>query len=76
MVAVMQSFQQYFWPVLLIGLGTGALALIPVVGWMLGVLVFVLALKYTHRNTRAIDIMMTLALWIALRVLAMQLHII
>ncbi len=76
MVAVVQSFQQFFWPLLLIGVGTGVLALIPVVGWMLGVLAFILSLKYTHRETLSIDVMTTLALWIVMRVVAMQLHIV
>lgn len=76
MVAVMQSFQHFFWPLLLIGVSTGVLALIPMVGWMLGVLVFILSLQYTHRETLSIDVMATLVLWIALRVLAVRLHIV
>ena len=76
MVAVVQSFQQFFWPLLLIGVSTGVLALIPVVGWILGVLVFILSLQYANRNTLSIDVIATLVLWIALRALAMQLHIV
>lgn len=76
MVAVIQSFQQFFYPLLLIGVVTGALALIPVIGWALGVSVYILSLKYTQRDTLSIDVMTTLALWIAMRVLAMELHII
>lgn len=76
MVAVVQSFQHFLWPLLLIGVSTGVLALIPVVGWILGVLVFLLSLQYTHRETLSIDVMATLALWIAMRALAMQLHIV
>ncbi len=76
MVALVQSFQHFLGPLLLIGLATGVLALIPVVGWILGVLVFILALRYTHRDTLSVDIITTLALWIALRALAMQLHIV
>ncbi|HET8709995.1 MAG TPA: hypothetical protein VFM32_01370 [Spongiibacteraceae bacterium] len=73
---MMQSFQQFIWPLLLIGLGTGLLALIPVVGWALGISAFILSLKYTRRETLSIDVMTTMALWIALRALAMQLHIV
>ena len=76
MAAVMQSFQHFLWPLLLIGVSTGVLALIPAVGWILGVLVFILSLQYAHRNTLSIDVIATLALWIALRALAMQLHIV
>ena len=76
MVAMVQSFQRFVWPLLLIGVGTGVLALIPVVGWILGILVFILSLQYTRRETLSIDVMTTLALWIALRALAMQLHIV
>lgn len=76
MVAMMQSFQQFFRPLLLIGVATGALALIPVIGWALGVSVFILSLRYTQRETLSIDVMTTLALWIAMRVLAMELHIV
>ncbi len=76
MAAMAQSFQHFLGPLLLIGLGTGLLALIPTVGWMLGVSVFILSLQYAHRNTISIDVMTTLALWIALRALAMQLHIV
>lgn len=76
MVAVIQSFQQFFYPLLLIGVVTGALALIPVIGWALGVSVYILSLKYTQRDTLSIDVVTTLALWIAMRVLAMELHII
>ncbi len=76
MAAVMQSFQNFVWPLLLIGVGTGVLALIPVVGWILGDLVFLLSLQYTHRETLSIDVMATLALWIVLRALAIQLHIV
>ncbi len=76
MAAVMQSFQHFFWPLLLIGVTTGVLALIPVVGWILGVLVFILSLQYANRNTLSIDVIATLVLWIALRALAIQLHIV
>lgn len=76
MVAVVQSFQQFFRPLLLIGVTTGLLALIPVIGWVLGVSVFILSLKYTQRETLSIDVMTTLALWIAVRVLAIELHIV
>lgn len=76
MVAVVQSFQHFFWPLLLIGVATGVLALIPVIGWALGVSVFILSLKYTNRDTLSIDVMTILALWIAMRVIAMQLHIV
>jgi hypothetical protein len=76
MVAMVQSFQNFLGPLLLIGLVTGVLALIPVIGWILGILVFILSLKYTRRATLSIDVMTTLALWIAVRALAMQLHIV
>lgn len=76
MVAVVQSFQQIVWPLLLVGVTTGVLALIPAVGWMLGISVFILSLKYLHRDTFSIDVITTLVLWIALRVVAMQLHIV
>lgn len=76
MVAVVQAFQHFLWPLLLIGVSTGVLALIPAVGWILGVLVFLLSLQYTHRDTLSIDVMATLALWLVMRVLAMQLHIV
>lgn len=76
MAAVMQSFQHFLWPLLLIGVSTGVLALIPVVGWILGVLVFILSLQYGNRSTLSIDVIATLALWIALRAVAIQLHIV
>lgn len=76
MVAAVQSFQQFIGPLLLIGVVTGMLALIPVVGWVLGVSVFILSLKYTNRDSLSIDVMTTLACWIAMQVLAVQLHIV
>lgn len=76
MAAVVQSFQQFFFPILLVGVTTGMLALIPVIGWALGVSVFILSLRYTNRDTFLIDVMTTMALWIAMRVLAMELHIV
>lgn len=76
MAAMVQSFQQFFCPLLLVGVVTGVLALIPVIGWVLGVSVFILSLKYTQRETLSIDVMTTLALWIAMRVLAVELHIV
>ncbi|HEY3700501.1 MAG TPA: hypothetical protein VGK97_14290, partial [Spongiibacteraceae bacterium] len=75
MAAVVESFQQFFWPLLLIGVCTGVVALIPAVGWILGILIFILSLKYTRRTTLSLDLMITMALWILIRGLAMQLHI-
>lgn len=76
MAAAVQSFQQFFCPLLLIGVATGMLALIPVIGWALGVSVFILALRYKHRETLSIDVVTTLALWIAMRALAIEMHIV
>lgn len=73
--AVVQAFQHFFGTLLLIGVVTGVLSLIPGVGWVLGVLVFILAMKYTQRETFSIDVITTLAVWMALRVVALQLHI-
>lgn len=76
MAAVVGSIQQFFLPLLLIGVCTGLLALIPVVGWILGILVFVLSLKYSRRGASTVDLLTIMALWVIIRALAMQLHIV
>jgi len=75
MAAAIGSFQQFFFPLLLIGVCTGLLALIPVVGWVLGILVFVLSLKYSRRGASSVDLLTIMMLWVGIRALAMQLHI-
>jgi len=67
MVAMIGSIQRYFLPVLIIGLCTGLLALIPKVGWLLGASVFLLASQYTERRTVPMDLLVTALLWVVIR---------
>lgn len=75
MVAMIGSIQRFFLPLLLIGLCTGLLALIPKVGWLLGIAVFFLASQYAGRRSMALDLMVTIAFWVAIREIAVLLHI-
>lgn len=70
---MMDSFQRQHLPILLIGLLTGLLALIPLVGWLLGFSVFALACRYARRTTFLSDFMVMLMVWLLIRELALQL---
>jgi uncharacterized membrane protein len=70
MIAMMESLQRSVLPALLLGLVTGVLALIPVIGWVLGVAVFVLANKYSARSSFAADLIMMMVMWVMIRQLA------
>lgn len=76
MVAMMQAFQRYSLPLLAIGLMTGLLALIPKVGWILGFSTFLLAYFYARRTTFLPDLLGVMAIWIAVRLLAMQIGLV
>jgi hypothetical protein len=70
MVAAMEIFQRDYFPILVIGLATGLLALIPLVGWLLGFSAFVLAYRYARRKTFLADLAVMLLLWLLVRQLA------
>jgi len=70
MIAMMESLQRSFLPALLLGLGTGVLALIPMVGWLLGFAVFILVNKYTARSSFAADLIVMMVMWVMIRQLA------
>lgn len=70
MIAMMESIQRSFFPALLLGLVTGLLALIPMVGWLLGLGVFVLVNKYTARRSFATDLIVMMVMWVIIRQLA------
>jgi len=67
MVATIQSVQRFVLPLLLIGLGTGLLALIPKIGWLLGIAVFVLASQYVQRRTMPTDLILIALMWVGIR---------
>jgi predicted PurR-regulated permease PerM len=70
MIAMMESIQRSFLPALLLGLVTGVLALIPMVGWLLGFAVFILVNKYTARSSFATDLIVMMLMWVIIRQLA------
>jgi hypothetical protein len=70
MIAMMESIQRSFFPALLLGLATGVLALIPLIGWLLGLAVFILANKYTARSSFATDLIVMMVLWVIIRQMA------
>ena len=72
MVAAIQAVQRYSLPLLLIGLVTGLLALIPKVGWLLGFVAFLLAYHYARRTHFLADLLGLMAVWIGVRALFMQ----
>lgn len=73
MAAMVEALHRQYLPLLLIGLCTGLLALIPKVGWILGCSAFLLAYRYARRQTFVADVMVTLALWLLLQQLFLQL---
>jgi hypothetical protein len=73
MAAMFDSLQRHFFPVLIISICTGLLALIPGVGWLLGFAVFVLGSKYIGRNNFFPDLAVAMVLWVVVRQLAMLL---
>ena len=70
MIAMMESIQRSVLPALLLGLVTGLLALIPAVGWLLGLAVFVLVNKYAVRASFATDLIVMMLMWVIIRQLA------
>ncbi len=70
MVASIGTIQRFVLPLLLIGLCTGLLALIPKIGWLLGLSVFLLASQYADRRTMPIDLIVTALLWVVVRQVA------
>lgn len=70
MIAMMESIQRSFFPALLLGLVTGVLALIPMVGWLLGLGVFILVNKYTARSSFATDLIVMMVMWVIIRQMA------
>ncbi len=75
MVAALGTLQRFLLPLLLIGLCTGLLALIPKVGWLLGISVFLLASQYAGRRTVPMDLMVTAIIWVIVRQLAVTLQL-
>jgi hypothetical protein len=73
MVAMMASMQRYCLPLLLIGALSGLLTLIPTIGWLLGLLVLILAWRYLHRNHFLPDLLLMLAVWMLTREFASRL---
>ena len=70
MIAMMESLQRSLLPALLLGLVTGVLALIPMVGWLLGFAVFILVNKYTARSSFTTDLIVMMVMWVIIRQLA------
>jgi predicted PurR-regulated permease PerM len=70
MIAMMESLQRSLLPALLLGLVTGVLALIPMVGWLLGFAVFILVNKYTVRRSFTTDLIVMMVMWVIIRQLA------
>lgn len=71
MVAMMEMFQRHYLPILVIGIATGLLALIPLVGWLLGFSAFVLAYRYAQRKTFLADLAVMMMLWLVVRQFAL-----
>lgn len=76
MVAMMQAVQRYSLPLLAIGFVTGLLALIPMVGWVLGFSTFLLASRYARRTNFLPDLFAVMAMWIVVRLLFMQIGLV
>lgn len=70
MIAMMESIQRSLLPALFLGLVTGLLALIPMVGWLLGLAVFVLINKYSARSSFATDLIVMMVMWVIIRQIA------
>jgi hypothetical protein len=70
-VAVIQAVQRFSFPILAIGLVTGLLAMIPMIGWLLGFSAFLLAYRYTRRQTFIADLLILMVVWIGIRALFM-----
>jgi hypothetical protein len=70
MMDMMESIQRSFFPALLLGLVTGVFALIPMVGWVLGLSIFILVNKYTPRRSFATDLIVMMVMWAMIRQLA------
>lgn len=73
MVAMMQAVQRFSFPIFAIGVVTGLLAMIPVIGWLLGFVAFLLAYRYARRQTFIADVLILMVIWVAIR--AMFMHI-
>jgi len=72
MAALLQNMQRYCLPIVMIGSLTGLLALIPRIGWLLGLSVLVLAWRYARRSHFLPDLLLMLAVWMLVRELALQ----
>jgi hypothetical protein len=75
MVAMMETFQRYYLPILVIGVATGLLALIPQIGWLLGFLAFILAYRYAQRKAFIGDLLVIMVVWLLIRQLAVALQV-
>ncbi|MDX9873443.1 MAG: hypothetical protein RBS88_00920 [Spongiibacteraceae bacterium] len=73
MAAIWVSLQRAYLPLLLIGLASGLLALIPTVGWLLGCLLFVLGWRYARRTRFVADALVVIAIWLLLQWFKVQL---
>ena len=73
MVSFMETFQRFYLPVLLIGIATGLLALIPKVGLILALSAFMLAYRYAQRTTFSSDLLVIILVWLLIRQLALAL---
>jgi hypothetical protein len=69
-----QRHSRYFLTLLAIGVSTGLLALVPKVGWLLGLSAFALAYRYARRTTFIGDALVTLLLWLLIRELALRVN--
>lgn len=72
MAAFVETLQRHSLPILVIGLVSGLLALIPLVGWLLGGLVFLFAWRYAQRTYFIADFLVVMAIWLMLRWLHME----
>lgn len=69
MAALVESFQRHYLPLLTIGLLSGLLALIPLVGWLLGFAFFLFAFHYARRRAFLPDLLAVMAIWLLLQLL-------
>lgn len=70
MVALVERLQRSPLSVPLIGLISGLMALIPMVGWLLGFAFILLASRLARRTNLFVDLMVILLVWLALRFVA------
>jgi putative Mn2+ efflux pump MntP len=69
MAASFHTLHRNYLPLFVIGFTSGLLALIPLVGWLLGLVFFLLAFRYAQRRTFLHDLLVVLGIWLLLQLL-------